>query len=334
MSDGPRTPVRGRYAPSPTGLTHLGNARTALLAWLSVRSRAGRFVWRLEDIDHPRTVAGMAEAALEDLAWLGLDWDEGGAAGGPHAPYDQSRCGAFYEEALERLAALDATFPCALSRRDLAELASAPTARPESPCPPYPPHLRPAGVTSGWYERLRDMPTPDAAIRFKVPAGTVAFGDLLCGRCEQDVAAEVGDFVLKRRDGLYAYQLAVVVDDLRMGVDEVVRGRDLLDSTARQILLFRKLGNRVPTFAHVPLLVNADGEKLSKRDAALSLRSLRKAGIAPEQAVGWLAASCGLIEQARAVTAGELVAGFDWSRVGGGDDVVPHDVVRRIRMLR
>ncbi len=314
--DGPR----GRYAPSPTGLIHVGNARTALVAWLSARSRGGSFVWRLEDLDGPRTVPGMAAAALADLAWLGLDWDEGGGRGGPHAPYEQSGRSVLYERALDLLAAKGRLFPCKLSRADLAQLASAPHGHDGAAA--YPSTLRPRDLPADWYPRHRAQARPEAALRFRVEKGLVAFEDRVYGEQQEDVAGAVGDFVLKRRDGLYAYQLAVVVDDLAMGINEVVRGRDLLDSTARQMQLIAALGGRPPAYAHLPLVLNAAGEKLSKRDAGLTLAALREAGARPEALVGAFAHSLGLLDRAEPVSATELVALFDWNRLSTEDWVL------------
>lgn len=303
-------PPRGRYAPSPTGLIHLGNARTALAAWLSIRAQGGAFVWRLEDLDGPRVVPGMAEAAQRDLAWLGLDWDEGPGVepvAGPHAPYRQSERSAHYEAALKKLAGDGRLFPCHHSRRKLFSIASAPHGRDEG-LPPYPKAWRPQRLAPGWY----NVPPEDAAFRFRVDDGLVCFDDRLQGRVCEDTAAEVGDFVLKRRDGVYAYQLAVVVDDALMGITEVVRGADLLASTARQIGLFEALGVPVPTFAHLGLTLGADGEKLSKRDAGLALAALRDAGVSSEKVCGVLGHSLGLLETPEAVPAAALVPRFRW----------------------
>lgn len=318
-----RSAIRGRYAPSPTGATHLGNARTALLGWLSARHQGGAFIWRLEDLDQPRMVEGAAAAALEDLVWLGLDFDEGDHGQGPFPPYAQSQCSPFYEAALEQLAANQHTFPCRLSRRDLASAASAPH-RAEI-AEPYPSHLRPRELGDNWYQELRSLAAPDAAVRFRVDDEEVFFEDHLQGTVNQNLAREVGDFVLKRRDGLYAYQLAVVVDDLRMGINEVVRGSDLLDSTARQIALIRALGATPPAYVHVPLLLAADGNKLSKRDDAISIASLRMAGLQPQQVVGWLAHSAGLSATLRAQHPRELIADFHWSRVCSNDSTLSGD---------
>jgi glutamyl-tRNA synthetase len=299
---------RGRYAPSPTGLIHAGNARTALAAWLSVRSRGGTFVWRLEDLDPPRVVPGLAALQMEDLAWLGLDWDEGPDLGGPYAPYEQSQRSALYEEALERLAAAGRLFPCRRSRKDLQALASAPHG-PEGGAP-YPAAFRPQRLDPGWFETC-----PDAALRFRVHDRPVVWRDRVYGEQVERVDQTVGDFVLKRRDGLYAYQLAVVVDDLAMRIDEVVRGADLLDSTARQIQLVEALGGAPPAYAHVPIVVNAHNEKLSKRDQARTLRSLREAGVQPETLVGELAASLGIIDRPDPCRPGDLLREFAWEKV-------------------
>ena len=323
---------RGRLAPSPTGLIHLGNARTALAAWLSVRSRGGRLVWRLEDLDEPRVVAGMAEAAQEDLAWLGLDWDEGPGLGGPFAPYSQSRRRAVYEGALSRLHDKGRLFPCRLSRRDLEDLASAPHTR--SGETPYRPALRPTDVDPAWLDDLLAGRRADAAIRFRVEPGVTTFHDRVYGTVSDNVAETVGDFVLRRRDGLFAYQLAVVVDDLEMKIDDVVRGADLLDSTARQLQLIEALDGLPPFYAHVPLVRNAEGEKLSKRDQALTVRSLKAQGVAPEQIVGYLAHSLGLLEKPQACRPPDLTHCFDWRRIPREDLVLPADAVQVLRRVR
>ncbi|MEP0549134.1 MAG: tRNA glutamyl-Q(34) synthetase GluQRS [Rhodothermales bacterium] len=320
---------RGRFAPSPTGLLHVGSARTALAAWLSVRSRGGAFLWRIEDLDPPRAIAGTAEAALEDLGWLGLDWDEGPDAGGPHAPYVQSERYALYEAALDRLAEAGRLFPCRVSRSDLREIASAPHG--VSGLPPYPPSLRPASLPLDWLARLRAKEDADAALRFRVHDAVVRFEDRVQGVVEERVSASTGDFVLKRRDELFAYQLAVVVDDLAMGVTEVVRGADLLDSTARQVQLIEALGGTPPAYAHLPLVVNAEGEKLSKRDEGLTLRSLRAAGVVPDSVVGALAHSLALADAPTPVSARALVPRFRWGAVPRDPWRLPDDFAERLR---
>ena len=307
---------RGRYAPSPTGMIHVGNARTALAAWLSARSRGGTFVWRVEDLDGPRVVRGLAEAQMEDLGWLGLDWDEGPDVGGPHAFYVQSERSGFYEAALRRLASAGRLFPCRLSRKDLQGMASAPHGGEEAP---YPASLRPVNLKPDWFERLSGMPRPDAAIRFRVDDELVSFTDRVFGLVTERVNLAVGDFVLKRRDGLYAYQLAVVVDDLLMGIDDVVRGADLLASTARQLKLIEAMGGVPPAYAHVPLMVSSRGEKLSKRDRGLTLRSLREKGARAEAVTGYLAHSLGLLDRLEPCRPVDLIPVFAWEKIGRAD---------------
>jgi len=336
-------PSRGRWAPSPTGWLHVGNARTALVAWLSVRAAGGSFVWRLEDLDPPRIVPGTAEGAMVDLAWLGLDWDEGPDVGGPCAPYEQSRRSELYAQALRRLADAERLFPCERSRKEVAEAAvsSAPHGpeRGHDGVPSYPRSLRPKRLAPGWLEALEDATArePGAALRFLVEDAPTVFQDRLFGEITERVGESVGDFVLRRRDGLWAYQLAVVVDDLAMGITEVVRGADLLDSTARQIQLFEALSAgdaevpaKVPDWGHVPLVRNAEGEKLSKRDEALTLRALRAAGMRPEALVGWMGASLGLLDRPEPCRAEELVPRFSWDRLHREDHVLPPDFLQRL----
>lgn len=322
-------PPRGRYAPSPTGLLHVGNARTALAAWLGVRSQGGAFVWRVEDLDPPRVIAGAAEAAEADLAWLGLDWDEDPRRGGPFGPYVQSQRSALYEEALRQLAGAGRLFPCTLSRKELASISSAPHGTDEEA--PYPASARPSRLEPGWFEALAAGGGRGAALRFRVDDAPVLFEDLVQGPQNQRAG---GDFVLKRRDGLYAYQLAVVVDDHLMRIDQVVRGADLLSSTARQIQLMEALGAPRPAHAHVPMVLTAGGEKLSKRDGALTVQALREAGATPSQLTGLLAWSLGLLDRPEAVSAAELVSVFDWTRVGRDDWRLPSGFADLVLALR
>lgn len=305
-------PVRGRYAPSPTGELHLGNVRTALVAWLGTRAANGTFVMRVEDLDPPRIIPGAEERILEDLRWLGMDWDEGPDVGGPYGPYRQSERYPYFRDALAKLSASGRVYGCTCSRADLKRLASAPHAGEEGPV--YP------GICRAKALAIDTSCEPDpkqrsAALRFHVASGTVCFDDLLAGRFCQDVAEQVGDFVVRRADGLYAYQLAVVVDDGAMAINQVVRGADLLDSTPRQIQLLEALGLPVPTYAHVPLVLNEAGERLAKRDQATSIRQMREAGVRPEAIAGVLAASLGLLEAPEPLTLAELVPQFSWDRV-------------------
>ena len=315
----------GRFAPSPTGLLHVGSARTALVAWLSAQSAGGCLTLRIEDLDTQRTVHGLARQIADDLAWLGIDFDASPYRGGPHAPYRQSARASHYEKALEVLHRAGHLFPCRVSRKDLRNLASAPHGTDQGV--PYPAHLRPTTLDADWF-----MTTENAAIRFLVPDRTVSFSDRLRGPKTENVSRVVGDFVLKRRDGLFAYQLAVVVDDMHMGITEVTRGEDLLSSTARQILLIEALGGRRPNYGHVPLVLNARGEKLSKRDHGLTLAALRGAGVESEALVGYLAYSLGLIAEPRPTKPADLVCSFGWNRIRGTEPwCLPEDLPATLR---
>ncbi len=305
--------VRGRYAPSPTGELHLGNVRTALVAWLGVRSAGGTFVMRVEDLDPPRVIPGAEARILEDLRWLGIDWDEGPDVGGPHAPYRQSERDVVFGEALARLAASGRLYGCTCSRADLKRLASAPHGLGDEG-PVYPGLCREKAVALA-FDAAPEQRARQPALRFAVRPGSVCIDDLLAGRYCQDVAESVGDFVVRRADGLYAYQLAVVVDDAAMGIDQVVRGADLLDSTPRQVQLLEALGAPVPAYAHVPLVLDLAGARLAKRDQATAVRSLREAGLPPERLVGVLGWSLGLRPEPTPCTPADLVPAFAWSRV-------------------
>ncbi len=301
--------IRGRFAPSPTGPLHLGNARTALLAWLDVRSRGGTLAMRVEDLDGPRVRPGLEARILEELRWLGLDWDEGPDVGGAYGPYRQSERGGHHAGALDRLRDQGLAYPCFCSRAEIAQASQAPHASDEGPR--YPGTCR--GLTPA--ERADRAARRPPAWRFRVPDGPVPFRDGFHGECTFDVAATVGDFVVARADGVPAYQLAVVVDDAAMAVTDVLRGDDLLPSTSRQILLYRALGLPEPRFAHVPLVVGADGERLAKRHGALSVGELRERGVGAPAVVGLLASASGLAPPAARVMPADLVAGFRLDRV-------------------
>jgi glutamyl-tRNA synthetase len=250
---------RGRFAPSPTGPLHLGNARTALLSWVEARARGGAWLMRVEDLDRPRVRPGLEARILEELRWLGLDWDEGPDVGGRRGPYRQSERLDRYRLALERLRGAGLVYPCFCSRAEVAAAALAPHG-PGDDGPRYPGTCRDLSAA----ERAARPP----AWRFRVPEGAVAFADGLRGPQSVDVAAEVGDFVVARADGVPAYQLAVVVDDAEQGITDVVRGADLLGSTPRQAYLQQLLGLPRPRYVHLPVAVNAAGEKLSKQTHA------------------------------------------------------------------
>ncbi|MHB8416897.1 MAG: tRNA glutamyl-Q(34) synthetase GluQRS [Myxococcales bacterium] len=294
---------RGRFAPSPTGELHLGSLRTALVAWLRARSAGGRFVLRVEDLDRERVRPEMVGRQLASLHALGLDWDEGPDVGGPFAPYVQSERIERYQAALKTLRALGLVYPCYCSRTEVALALG-----PEGEGARYPGTCR---DLAGAARLAREKEGRRPSLRFRVREGRLAFEDGVLGRLEQDVALEVGDFVVRRADGTFAYQLAVVVDDIAMRMSEVVRGADLASSTPRQLLLYEALGAVPPRFAHVPLVLGPGGEKLSKRDGAVSLAALAAEGVSAADVVAEIAGMSGLSGRAR--TAEELLPGFSLS---------------------
>lgn len=291
----PPTAYRGRFAPSPTGRIHLGTARTALVAWLRARQAGGAFVLRIEDIDGPRVKPGAAEALLDDLRWLGLDWDEGPDVGGPHGPYVQSQRTDSYAQALDALRAAGRVYPCTCSRKEIAELASAP-------------HGGTGPLYPGTCREKPTHPERPAAWRFRMDAPP-AFVDVLCGPSPPGLGA--GDFVVARADGVFAYQLAVAVDDAAMGVTEVVRGDDLFDSTPRQLAILRALSLEEPAYLHLPLVLGSDGERLAKRHGATSLVELAERGVSAASIVGHLAASLGILTQPEPVSPRELIGSLE-----------------------
>ena len=309
-------PVTGRFAPTPSGRMHLGNLFCSLLAWLAAKKEGGRVVLRMEDLDQLRTSSVYAEQAEADLRFLGLFWDEGGSLGGPHAPYDQGSRSPYYQELLGRLEALGLVYPCFCSRAEL-HAANAPHASDGE--------VVYAGTCRGLtreeiVEKSRKRPP---ALRLKVPAEKVAFVDGHYGLVEQDLATECGDFILRRSDGVFAYQLAVVADDAAMGVTQVVRGRDLLSSAPRQLYLYRLLGFPEPAFAHAPLLLAPDGRRLSKRDRDVSLEALEEKGLTGPEIVGRLAFLAGLLDRPEAARPQDLLPVFAWDKVPREDVCLP-----------
>jgi glutamyl-tRNA synthetase len=287
----------GRYAPSPTGDLHLGNARTALIAWLWARRAGGRFLLRFEDLDTGRVRPGCADEQTRSLAWLGLDWDG--------EPVAQSTRIDHYERALGSLNELGMLYECFCSRADVRGAASAPHG-PEGPL--YTGVCR--DLTASEREERRS-PGRDPSLRVRMQ-GTVEFRDDLVGPQREALEDTSGDIVLRRSDGVVAYQLAVVADDADQGVTHVVRGADLLDSTARQLRLYELLGlEPAPGYAHVPLLLGPDGRRLAKRHGAVGLAELRARGARPSALVGWLAHSAGLLDRPDPCAPADLVGGFD-----------------------
>jgi glutamyl-tRNA synthetase len=296
--------VRCRYAPSPTGLLHLGNARTALLAYAQVRKEGGAFIMRVEDLDRQRSRKDFIEANLKELRWLGLDWAEGPDVGGEYGPYVQSERFEHYQEALLTLEAGGHLFPCHLSRKDLHEVASAPHGR----VSPYGDvqRRRNASVRE---KKQAEGKTP--SLRFRVKPGRLELYDGVLGSVTLDPEGDTGDFVVRRADGEWAYQLAVVVDDSAMKITHVLRGDDLLPSTGAQLLLYEALDKTPPAFAHVPLLLDTDGRRMAKRQGSLTLSALREAGVKPERVVGLLAYTLGIQAELGEMCVEDIVAGFD-----------------------
>lgn len=307
--------MRGRFAPSPSGLMHLGNAWAALLAWLQVRHAQGRFILRIEDLDPERSKETYVRSLIEDLRWLGLDWDEGPDTGGRHAPYRQSERMELYQDAFARLRAQDAVYPCFCSRQEIQNAASAPHGAF--------PHIYPGTcrrlAASVVQENLRSGKRH--CWRFKQFDAAISFVDLGAGPQTFTYPAELEDFVVWRSDGVPSYQLAVVVDDAAMKITHVLRGADLLVSAAQQIALYRALGLAVPRFAHIPLLLGPDGHRLSKRHRDVTLRSLRQKGIPPTEIVGQLACWAGMISKPERVKAADLIPYFSLG------SLPPHDIM-------
>lgn len=296
--------MRLRFAPSPTGSLHLGNARTAVANWLEARRTGGALVLRIEDTDRSRNRPGAEARILEDLRWLGLNWDEGPDVGGPWGPYRQSERGGRYAEVVARLCERGAAYPCTCDPRALE--AARDEARARGDGYRYPGTCRPAAGAAG------TAPAPGAAVRLRVPDRPVEFADGLRGVLAVD-GAGIGDFVVARADGTPTYQLAVVVDDHDMEVDHVIRGQDHLSNTPRQILLYEALDWRAPRFTHLPLVLGADRSRLSKRHGATSVADMRQAGILPRALVNYLAL-------------------LGWEPPGDGEVLGPEELVRSWRV--
>lgn len=289
--------IKGRFAPSPTGRMHLGNVFSALLSWLSAKSQGGTWLLRIEDIDPQRSKQEYAELIMDDLHWLGLDWDEG--------PYYQSERGDIYEHYLKQLTDNGLTYPCYCTRADILATQA--------------PHESDGRVVyKGTCRNLAPgVKTGPAAIRMKVPSegkGILSFTDGHYGMQTIDLTTHCGDFIVRRKDGAWAYQLAVVVDDALMGINEVVRGCDLLLSSPQQIYLAQQLGFATPHFTHLPLLCNKQGQRLSKRDQSLDMAALRTSNT-PEEIIGMLAHAAGLQQSNEPITAQELVGEFSWDKI-------------------
>ena len=300
----------GRLAPSPTGALHLGNVRTFMVAWLRARQAGGKLILRTEDLDHPKHKAGAAAQAIEDLRWLGFDWDE---------EHVQSSRTELYAAAIRKLCDKGLAYPCVCSRRDVEAAQSAPH---DGDQLHYPGTCRDrfaawkdafaylnSDLQGGGLQRL-------PCWRFRVPDGSViSFEDVFAGRYSMDVGARLGDFPLARDENGAGYALAVVVDDADMGVTEVVRGDDLLPATPQQILLYRALGLQPPDFFHVPLVVGADGRRLAKRHGDTRIAAFRESGMSAEEIVGYLAWTLGIIPNRKPSVLESLVTDFNPRRI-------------------
>ena len=302
--------VTGRFAPTPSGRLHLGNLLCMLLAYLSVRSQDGRFLLRIEDLDVPRCPMRLSQQAIEDLSWFGFRWDG--------EPLFQSQRTAIYQEHLETLQKKGLIYPCFCTRAQLMASVA--------------PNL---GDTQVVYQRTcaglspeeaaRLSQTRSPAMRLRVPDETICFTDGLYGAQSENLERDCGDFILRRSDGLFGYQLAVVVDDALSGVNEVVRGRDILTATPRQIYLLRELGYPVPEYIHIPLLMDADGRRLAKRDKDLDLTALSRR-FSAEELLGKLAFSAGILPEERPASLEELIRLFDWKLVKREDMRLPRSL--------
>lgn len=322
------TPVRGRLAPSPTGHMHLGNAWSFLLAWLGVRGANGTLVLRMEDIDPDRSRQHFADDLMRDLAWLGLHWDEGPDNGGPHGPYVQSQRTQHYLAAIEHLAAAGHVYPCYCTRKELRQLAGAP-------------HVGDAGASypgtcsnlTPQQQQQKERAGRRPSLRLRCPQHTYTICDQILGEQQLSLSHAGGDFAIRRSDGVFAYQLAVVVDDGAMGITQVVRGNDILISTPRQLLLATYLGLPHPNYAHVPLLLDASGERLAKRHASLTIAQLRQEGIPASHITGFLGYLAGFIPQPQPASPEDLIPHFSWQKLPRTDIRLSQDPANQCRTL-
>ena len=308
----------GRFAPTPSGDVHMGNAFCYLLAWLSAKQQGGRIVLRIEDVDTPRVVAGKVRQTMEDLRWLGLDWDTGPEDDTPSSDFFQSARTEIYNGIFEKLKNSDEVFPCFCSRADLLN-ASAPHA--EDGHSIYPGTC--ARLTEA--QRLEKAALRRPAWRIRTPDEVFAFEDALQGKVSMNLKREYGDFPIRRADGIYCYQFAVAVDDALMGVNEVVRSRDLLLSTPQQLFIFDKLGIRPPKYVHIPMILNSDGTRMAKRGCSTAIAAL-KDRYTPQEILGRLAYLAGQQDDLSPVSLDELIKGFSWDKVPKDDILLPENM--------
>ena len=292
--------MKGRFAPSPTGYIHLGNVWIALLSYISTRQQKGKYVVRMEDIDLQRSKRELGEALLDDLEWLGFEWDEGPRVGGPEVSYWQSERQTYYADILEHLRLEKLIYPCFCNRARLQSIASAP-------------HI--GEVVHRYDGKCRDLHdieiqelcnSKEPSLRLAIDSCDLEFDDRWQGKQHIHLESELDDYVLRRGDGMYAYNLAVVLDDIAMGITEVIRGDDLLDTTGQQLYLYNTLQQcyphkniAVPKYGHAPLLVDTDGHRLSKRQKSITIRELREQQWSASRILGELAVAGGLIDGAK-----------------------------------
>lgn len=324
----PHSIVKGRFAPSPTGFMHLGNAWSFLVCWLAARKENGRLVLRIEDIDPDRSKPEFVDGLIEDLHWLGLDWDEGVDIGGENAPYTQSESTSLYERVIDALQKDGLVYPCFCTRKELRSLASAPhkgdygSAYPELCL-----HL------SGEERRERETAGRKSSMRLHCGKNEIYFTDVLHGDCCMSWKECGGDFPLRRSDGVFAYQLAVVVDDIRQGITQVVRGEDILHCTPRQVYLYELFGCTPPEYIHLPLVVDHEGERLAKRHGHFELRKMREAGISAEAVIGYIAYLGGIISTCRCISAHELLQNFAIDLINTKELKLGEEVIPRLKEL-
>lgn len=313
--------VKGRFAPTPSGNMHIGNAMCYLLAWLSARSQGGSVVLRFEDTDLMRMRPGAVEQTFSDLLWLGLDWDEGPAPNEHEGPFYQSCRTDIYNQYFDTLLKNGEIYPCFCSRKDV-RLVSAPHA--EDRAALYPGTCRNLPAEEAQERMKRKAP----AWRLRLDDVTVSFHDRLLGDFTTSVLREYGDFPIRRKDGVYCYQFTVALDDALMGVSEVLRSRDLLSSAPWQVYIQQRFGFEAPVFVHIPLLLDADGQRMAKRDFSLSLKEVRRRYSA-EEVVGRLGFLAGLQEEPVPCTAESLLPLYSPEKLPGKDIVLPRDLFAR-----
>ena len=306
--------IVGRFAPSPTGAQHLGNARTYLLTYWAARQQQGRLVFRIEDVDSPRVKPWAVQQSMDDLRWLGLDWDEGPDIGGKAGPYQQTQRLLQYQHVIERMIQADRIYPCTCTRKDIQSAGSAPHFDHEPAV--YP------GTCSRWRKGNPLPPNGKYCWRFRSSTEKFQFEDRVLGSQITRPAETLGDFPVTQKNGAPSYQLAVAVDDMMMGITEVVRGNDLIASTFRQLQILDFLEAPPPVYAHVPLVLGSDGHRLAKRHGDTRLSTMRDNGVAPEKIIHWAASSAGLIPEGEIISdTDDLISRFDWKRLNREDVV-------------